>query len=175
MGAIRPIRRAGGAAHTLVHNGEISSYDANRRYIEMFGYKCTLLTDTEVITYIIDYLVRRRQLTLEETASVIAAPFWSTIQKYPEKERRKLSYLRNAFASLLITGPFSILLGFDGGIMALNDRLKLRSMVVGEQDETVYFASEECAIRVIAPDVPKIWSPRGGEPVIVRLNGGVEV
>ena len=29
--------------------------------------------------------------------------------------------------------------------MALNDRLKLRSMVVGEKDETVYIASEECA------------------------------
>ena len=36
--------------------------------------------------------------------------------------------------------------------MALNDRLKLRSMVVGEKDDTVYIASEECAIRVIEPD-----------------------
>ena len=36
--------------YSVVHNGEISSYDANRRYIEMFGYKCNLLTDTEVIT-----------------------------------------------------------------------------------------------------------------------------
>ena len=87
MAAIRPIRRAGGAAriplrcwiYSVVHNGEISSYDANRRYIEMFGYQCTLLTDTEVITYIIDYLVRKQGLTLEEMAQVIAAPFWSTI------------------------------------------------------------------------------------------------
>ena len=31
------------------------------------------------ITYIVDYLLRRQGLTLEETASVIAAPFWSTI------------------------------------------------------------------------------------------------
>jgi glutamate synthase domain-containing protein 1 len=78
--------------------------------------------------------------------------------------------LRNAFASLLITGPFSILLGFEGGIFALNDRLKLRSMVVGEKDDMVYIASEESAIRVIEPDVEKIWSPRGGEPVIIRLD-----
>ena len=42
--------------YSIVHNGEISSYDANRRYIEMFEYQCTLLTDTEVITYMIDYL-----------------------------------------------------------------------------------------------------------------------
>lgn len=37
---------------SIVHNGEISSYDANRRYIEQFGYVCTMQTDTEVITYL---------------------------------------------------------------------------------------------------------------------------
>ena len=66
--------------YSVVHNGEISSYDANRRFIEIFGYKCTLQTDTEVITYIADYLLRRQGLTLTEMASVIAAPFWSTIE-----------------------------------------------------------------------------------------------
>ena len=159
--------------YSIVHNGEISSYDANRRFIEMFGYKCTLLTDTEVITYIIDYLIRRQGLTLEETANVIAAPFWSTIASKDEAEQKKLSYLRKTFSSLLVTGPFSILLGFDGGIMALNDRLKLRSMVVGEKDDMVYIASEECAIRAMEPNVDSIWAPKGGEPVIVKLDGGV--
>ena len=47
---------------SIVHNGEISSYDANRRFIEMFGYKCTLQTDTEVITYIMNYLIRVQDL-----------------------------------------------------------------------------------------------------------------
>ena len=155
---------------SIVHNGEISSYDANRRFIEMYGYKCTLLTDTEVITYIIDFLVRKQGLTLTETARVIAAPFWSTIEKLPPEERERLTYLRNAFGSLLITGPFSILLGFTGGMMALNDRLKLRSMVVGEKGDRVYMASEECAIRAIEPELDRVWSPAGGEPVIVTLN-----
>lgn len=159
--------------YSIVHNGEISSYDANRRFIEMFGYKCSLQTDTEVITYIIDYLVRKQGLSLEETSSIIAAPFWSTIDKMPKSEKEKLTYLRNAFSSLLITGPFSIILGFEGGLMALNDRLKLRSMVIGEKDETVYMSSEEAAIRIIEPNLDKIWSPKGGEPVIVKLNGGV--
>ena len=27
---------------TVVHNGEISSYGINKRYLEMFGYKCTM-------------------------------------------------------------------------------------------------------------------------------------
>lgn len=155
---------------SVVHNGEISSYDANRRFVEMFGYKCNLLTDTEVITYIIDYLNRRQGLSMKDTASIIAAPFWSEIDKLPAKQAEKLKYFRNVFSSLLVTGPFSIIVGFDGGIMALNDRLKLRSMVVGEKDNTVYIASEECAIRVICDNPDTIWSPRGGEPVIVTLN-----
>ena len=157
---------------SIVHNGEISSYDANRRYIEMFGYKCTLQTDTEVITYIADYLLRRQGLTLEEMASVIAAPFWSTIRGKAAPTARQLTYLRTMFPSLLITGPFSIVLGFNGGLMALNDRLKLRSMVVAETENIAYVASEECAIRVMAPDVTNVWSPRGGEPVIFTRKGG---
>ena len=39
--------------------------------------------------------------------------------------------------------------------MALNDRLKLRSMVVGEKDDMVYIASEECAIRVVEPELDR--------------------
>lgn len=156
--------------YSIVHNGEISSYDTNRRDIEMYGYKCTLQTDTEVITYIIDYLLRKQKLSLKEMASVIAAPFWSTIENMPKSEKEKLEYLRTAFSSLLITGPFSIILGFEGGLMALNDRLKLRSMVIGEKDDMVYMASEECAIRVIEPELDKLWSPLGGEPVIVTLD-----
>ena len=159
--------------YSVVHNGEISSYDANRRFIEMFGYKCTLQTDTEVITYIADYLIRRRGLTLEETASVIAAPFWSTIQSKDEETAKKLSYLRTVFSSLLITGPFSIILGFNGGLMALNDRLKLRSMVVGEKDDKVFVASEEAAIRAMEPNAENIYAPMGGEPVIVRVKEGM--
>lgn len=159
--------------HSIVHNGEISSYDANRRFIEMFGYKCTLQTDTEVITYIMDYLLRIQKLTLEEAAAVIAAPFWSTIEREPDAKRKEmLRYLRTMYPNLLITGPFSIVLGFTGGLMALNDRLKLRSMVVGEKDDKVWIASEEAAIRYVEPDVHDIWSPAGGEPVIIRVKEG---
>ena len=158
--------------YSVVHNGEISSYDANRRFIEMFGYKCTLQTDTEVITYIADYLLRRQGLTLDETASVIAAPFWSTIDRKSEDEQKKLTYLRTVYSNLLITGPFSIILGFNGGLMALNDRLKLRSMVVAEKDDKVFIASEEAAIRTMEPNVDRIYAPSGGEPVIVKVKEG---
>ena len=159
--------------YSIIHNGEISSYDANRRFIEMFGYKCTLQTDTEVITYIMDYLVRVQGLTLKEAANVIAAPFWSVIEEIEDpEEKQKLMYLRTRFPSLLVTGPFSIVLGFNGGLIALNDRLKLRSMVIGEKNDEVYIASEEAAIRTMEPDAENIWAPEGGEPIIVQVKDG---
>ena len=160
-------------SHGEIGVGTEQQAEFNRRFIEMFGYKCNLQTDTEVITYIMDYLVRRKGLTLEEAASVIAAPFWSTIERKTDlKDKAKHNYLRNLFPSLLITGPFSIVLGFDGGLMALNDRLKLRSMVVGEKDEKVFIASEEAAIRTMEPDAENIWAPAGVEPRTVRVEEG---
>ncbi len=156
--------------YTVVHNGEISSYDANRRAIEMYGYKCTLQTDTEVITYIIDYLNRKKGLSMEELCAAIAAPFWETINRMPPEKAKFHEYMRKTFESQLITGPFSILVGYEGGLMALNDRLKLRSMVVGEKGSKVYISSEESAIRIIQPNIDKVWAPRGGEPVIITLD-----
>ena len=158
--------------YSVVHNGEISSYDANRRFIEMFGYRCTLLTDTEVITYIIDYLVRQQGLTMEEASNVMAAPFWTTIAQQSPQRRERLTFLRQAFSSLLLTGPFSILVGFDGGLMALNDRLKLRSMVVGEAGSRVYISSEESAIRAVQPTLDRVWAPKGGEAAIFTVKEG---
>ena len=158
--------------YSVVHNGEISSYDANRRAIEMYGYHCDLLTDTEAIAYIFDYLLERQHLTLQEAAMVTAASFWENIDALPEAERAAATYLRKRFPDMLITGPFSIILGFTGGLMALNDRLKLRSMVVGEKGSRVYIASEEAAIRIVEPELDRVWAPHGGEGVIVTVKGG---
>ncbi|HMM05444.1 MAG TPA: glutamine amidotransferase family protein [Clostridiales bacterium] len=158
--------------YSVVHNGEISSYDANRRYIEMFGYQCCLQTDTEVIAYIIDFLHRRKGLTMEEAAKIIAAPFWSTIATKEGAEKEVYAFFRKRFPSLLITGPFSIMVGFENGLMVLNDRLKLRSMVIGEKGDRVCIASEECALREIYGDFDRIWYPRGGEAVVIQVETG---
>lgn len=154
----------------LVHNGEISSYDANRRYIEMFGYPCSLLTDTEVITYLFDFLMRRSPLTFEECAHVLAAPFWDEIKWMEPEEKRYYTMLRRNLGSMLITGPFSIILGFDDGVGAMNDRLKLRSLMIGEKDNTVWMASEESAIRSMEPDLDTLFSLDGGVGYVVRYQ-----
>ena len=56
--------------------------------------------------------------------------------------------------------------------MALNDRLKLRSMVVAEKDDKVFIASEEAAIRTMEPNAENIYAPAGGEAVIVNVKEG---
>lgn len=150
---------------SVVHNGEISSYHTNRRFLEMYGYKCCLQTDTEVITYAFDYLMRRQYLNLEETMKVIAASFWDDI------EDEKLARLRRMYSSLLLNGPFSIIVATGNGLIAVNDRIKLRPLVAACRDEYLYVASEESAIRVMDPAVKEVWSPGGGEPVIGFLYG----
>ena len=59
---------------SVVHNGEISSYGINRRYLEQFGYRCTLGTDTEVAAYLFDLLLRRHGLPLELACKVVRQP-----------------------------------------------------------------------------------------------------
>jgi glutamate synthase domain-containing protein 1 len=156
---------------SIVHNGEISSYDANRRFVEMYGYKCTLMTDTEVITYLFDLLIRRHGLSLTQAVDVVAAPFWREIELMGEEDRRKFEAIRAVYASALINGPFSIILGFQGGMLALNDRIKLRPLVAAEKGDTLYVASEEAAIRIICASPDRVWSPEGGEPVLGLLEG----
>ncbi|ADL43381.1 glutamine amidotransferase class-II [Caldicellulosiruptor obsidiansis OB47] len=160
---------------SIVHNGEISSYGTNYRYLEMFGYKCTLRTDTEVMAYLFDLLLRKHKLSVEIAAKALAAPFWSVIDRQDEKEREKLRAIRAVYSSCLVNGPFSIILGFSNGILALNDRIKLRPLVAAQKGDFVYVASEEAAIREICKDPEKVWMPKGGEPVYVTLDEGVIV
>jgi glutamate synthase domain-containing protein 1 len=155
---------------TVVHNGEISSYGINRRYLEQFGYQCTMQTDTEVIAYAVDLLMRQHKLPLEVAARVLAAPFWDEIDRMPRKEQKLARALRQVYGSLLLNGPFAVVIAHNGEMIGLTDRIRLRPLTVGEKDDMLYLSSEESAIRLICPDLDKAWIPMGGEPVIGRLK-----
>jgi glutamate synthase domain-containing protein 1 len=77
------------------------------------------------------------------------------------------------YGGALVNGPFSIIVGYDRGMFGLNDRIKLRPMVAAVKGPFTYIASEECAIREVCPDPERVWSPRGGEPVIAELESTV--
>lgn len=155
---------------SVVHNGEISSYDTNRRYIEQFGYSCELQTDTEVITYLFDLLCRRHGFSPELAAHIMTASSWEDIDRMPPERAAFETALRATYSSALVNGPFSVILGSDEGLLAINDRLKLRALMVGEKGNMVYLASEQAAIEVICPDVENVRSIDGGEPFVVQLD-----
>ncbi len=156
---------------TVVHNGEISSYGTNRRYLANYGYICSLHTDTEVVAYMVDLLVRKHELPMELACMAMAPPFWSDISRMDPKHQAVARAMRMVYAPALLNGPFSILVGFSGGMIALNDRIKLRPMAAATAGKRVYVASEESAIRVICPDPDRIWALGGGEPLIVKVEG----
>jgi glutamate synthase domain-containing protein 1 len=157
---------------TVVHNGEISSYGINRRYLEQFGYQCTLETDTEVVAYAVDLLMRRHGLPLEVVARVLAPPLWEQIERMPDAEREFMRALRQVYGSLLLNGPFAVVIAHEGEMIGLTDRIRLRPLTVGEKGDMVYLSSEESAIRLISPELDRVWSPVGGEPVVARLKSG---
>ena len=76
------------------------------------------------------------------------------------------------FPSLLLTGPISIVLRFNGGLMALNDQLKLRSMVTADKDDKEFNASEEAAIRTMEPNAEHLYATKAGEPFNVKVKEG---
>jgi glutamate synthase domain-containing protein 1 len=160
---------------TVIHNGEISSYGINRRYLEQFGYHCTMQTDTEVVAYAIDLLMRKHHLPLEIAAKVLASPFWSSIERLPEGEQALVRALRQVYGSLLLNGPFAVIIARHGEMIGLTDRIRLRPLTVGEKGDRLYISSEESAIRLISPDLDKAWIPMGGEPVIGRLKTAEKV
>ncbi len=155
---------------SIVHNGEISSYGTNRRYLEMFGYNCTLQTDTEVVAYLMDLLVRRHGLSFEQASCVLAPAFWKDIDEMPEEEKKVHTQLRMIYSAAALNGPFAFLMGYSEGLIGLNDRIKLRPLVIGTRENTTYMSSEEASIREISPELDMLWAPRAGKPIIAKLN-----
>lgn len=154
---------------SVVHNGEITSYGTNRRYIESYGYKCTMFTDTEVVAYLVDLLVRKHGLSEKMTVRALAPPFWEEIDRMPPKEKELNRAIRLAYGPALMNGPFAICVANERMLVGFTDRIKLRPLVSGEHGNRLYISSEEAAIRRIEPHITDVQMPKAGEPVIGRV------
>jgi glutamate synthase domain-containing protein 1 len=154
---------------SVVHNGEITSYGTNQRYIESYGYNCTMYTDTEVVAYLFDLLVRKHGLTEELAVKALAPPFWDEIDRMGGKERELDTALRLTYGPALMNGPFAIVVARPDMMLGFTDRIKLRPLVAGENGSKLYISSEEAAIRRMDPEVGEVSMPRAGSPVIGRI------
>ncbi len=154
---------------SVVHNGEITSYGTNQRYIESYGYECTMFTDTEVVAYLIDLLVRKHGLSEKLAMRALAPPFWDEIDAMPAKEQELNRALRLTYGPALMNGPFAICVATSDTLLGFTDRIKLRPLVAGEHEDRLYISSEEAAIRRIVPEIGEVSMPKAGEPVIGRV------
>jgi glutamate synthase domain-containing protein 1 len=155
---------------SVVHNGEITSYGTNQRYIQSFGYHCTMYTDTEVVAYLFDLLVRKHGLPEDLAVKALAPPFWDEIDRMEEKERELHTAIRLTYGPALMNGPFAIVVAKPDMMLGITDRIKLRPIVTGENGKKLYISSEEAAIRRMDPDVGEVTMPRAGYPVIGRVE-----
>ncbi|HME55903.1 MAG TPA: glutamine amidotransferase family protein [Candidatus Lokiarchaeia archaeon] len=170
----------------VIHNGEITSYGTNRRYLEMFGYKCLLGTDTEVIAYLFDQLVRRHKIPVPIAALAFNPPLYDTIDKMPYEQQLTMKNIRMTYRSALLNGPFSIVVGSEingkPAMIGLTDRKKLRPQLVAQSDDekTYFISSEEASFERLRlaedathADISKVWASHAGVPFIARLGDGV--
>lgn len=155
---------------SVVHNGEISSYGTNKRFVNDYGYKCSFSTDTEVLAYLFDLLVRKHKISIFLINYILASPLWTDLEQLPAETGDIFRTLRIVYARALVNGPFSIIVGNQEYMYALNDRIKLRPLVAARKGDFAFVSSEESSIRKVCPSPDQVWFPDGGEPVLFLLN-----
>ncbi|MBI3963022.1 MAG: hypothetical protein HY335_09730 [Deinococcus sp.] len=152
----------------VVHNGEISSYGANRITLEMHDYSFPIATDSLVIAKALTFFHRRGIPFEEASRMVLCAPTWEEIDRLPKEQAERYREARIRYGSLILDGPFSIVVGFTDGIFGLRDRKGLRPLVWGTKGDLCFFGSEEAAIQAMADDVTTVQELAPGEPVFFR-------
>ncbi|MEM3427963.1 MAG: hypothetical protein QW212_06775 [Nitrososphaerales archaeon] len=158
----------------VVHNGDISSYGSNQQMLRLAGYRSFVGTDSEVIAFMLDYLVRVRGYTLEQALIILQNPYERVLNASPL--RSEVMRLMAEARGCQLDGPFTVIAGYCDGediyLMALVDRSKFRPIVFGEDQNAIYVASEECQIRCLSPSA-EVWTPEPGEIFLASLSKGV--
>ncbi len=161
----------------IVHNGDISSFGANIQFLKSRGVGSLVGTDSEVIAYIVDYLVRVKGLTMEQVGMILSNPYEHSVEMAGDETfARTIRKLILAYKGAQLDGPFTVIAGYTDGedayMLGLIDRSKFRPIVIGEDKERIYMASEECQIRRISPEA-RVWTPEPGRFVLASMKRGI--
>ncbi|MFH1721273.1 MAG: glutamine amidotransferase family protein [Candidatus Altiarchaeota archaeon] len=165
--------------HSVVHNGEITSYGTNVNYLTELGYVCTLKTDTEVVAYLFDYLMRKTnyptKIAAQLAAATLAPPYWREIDRLPEDQKLWLTSLRMIHRKAMANGPFAIIITTNMPkplMIGHTDRKKLRPLIGAQSadESTLYIASELNPIHAV-DDTDDYWQANPGQPIIATTEG----
>ncbi len=149
----------------IVHNGDISSFGSNMNYLYYYSSARSFVgTDSECIAFLLYKMIRIDRLLPDVASRLLVG------------DREVPKDLRLKYAGVVLDGPFAVAVGLylddDLYLIAMVDRQKLRPIVVGEDDNYYYVASEECQIRMINPEA-KVWELEPGSFFIASYKRGV--
>ncbi|MDW8063791.1 MAG: hypothetical protein RMI43_06440 [Candidatus Caldarchaeum sp.] len=159
----------------IAHNGDISSFGSNMEFTRFRGFRSFVGTDSELIAYLLDYLTNIKHMPLEKAAKALVNPFEEDIINNAA-DISVDEYVAGRGAWL--DGPFSVVAGFCDGkdvyMLALADRSKFRPLVVGEDEERFYVASEEAEIRQMSENA-RVWTVKPGGVFLASMKKGIIV
>lgn len=161
---------------SIVHNGDVSSFGSNMSFLESQGVRGFVGTDSEVIAYLLDFLVRQEKLSLAEAATVLTDPYEKWWDRTSSGNAKLLKKLHIDYIGTHLDGPFAVVAGYSDGydtfMLGLSDRSKFRPIIVGEDEARIYIASEECQIRAVSPKA-KVWTPMPGRFILASSREGI--
>tara|TARA_B100000029_G_scaffold324890_1_gene317327 strand:- start:54674 stop:56788 length:2115 start_codon:yes stop_codon:yes gene_type:complete len=160
----------------IVHNGDISSFGSNVNFLNYRGVTNLVGTDSEVVAFIVDYLARIENLSMNDIGLILSNPYDRFLYRLGVDKTKYIRDLLYRYRGAELDGPFTIFIGYSDGkdvyLLAVIDRSKFRPVVVGEDDDYIYMASEECQIRMLSPKA-NIWTPQPGRFVLASMNKGI--
>ncbi|EHP68835.1 MAG: glutamate synthase [Metallosphaera yellowstonensis] len=151
----------------IVHNGDVSSFGANLEFLQSRGWGGFVGTDSEVMAFLFEELISEG-LPLEEAVKILVNP----------SRRTGLisSHYDYLYRNARLDGPFTAVIGYDSGddlyLVGLADRSKFRPVLIGEDENYYYVASEESQIRLLNPKA-RVWTLSPGSYFIASLERGV--
>ena len=141
----------------IVHNGDLSSYGANKRFISYsLGLRGFTGNDSEVIAYLVEMLYRDGYGPGDVVDALVygRGPRWARLD-----------------------GPYAVIYihGDPRGpvFSAFVDRHHFRPLYVARTENAVYVASEAAAVKTMAPGARPAML-RGGGYIVVYPDGEVE-
>jgi glutamate synthase domain-containing protein 1/glutamate synthase domain-containing protein 3 len=142
----------------IVHNGDISSFGANMEFLRAKGYDSFVGTDSEVIAMLLNYLINEINLNFYDALNILV-----------NGRGKELSGAK-------LDGPYAVAIAYSSGndlyLGAIADKSKFRPIIIGEDNEAYYVASEEAQIRKVSPRA-KVWTLEPGGVFAASLREGI--
>jgi len=153
----------------IVHNGDISSFGANLELLSSLGFRSHVGTDSEVVSRLLNYLIRVEKLSPVEASRILTNPFEENSIDTPTQ-------IVSKYKGAKLDGPFAVVAGYadddDTYLIALTDRSKFRPIILGEDENNFYVASEEIQIRMLSRDA-RVWTPEPGSFFVASAKSGL--